>query len=185
MYGVPLQPTLQAMQALHKQQQQQTQGPQGLAARGSGSSDDDDEGGSAAADALVASDYRGDSQPVSHAVLAQQARAAAIALVRFGGGIPPARKEQLERVVAAFAGRCVCVLCVCVWCGSSFGIARTRTCLPAPHSPDTTSSHPLPCLPHTSLTTGRSPAALMAATATAAAAAASRQRTSRPRCWQG
>jgi hypothetical protein len=37
--------------------------------------------------------------------LAHQARAAAIALVRFGDGIPAARRQQLEMLVARFVGK--------------------------------------------------------------------------------
>jgi len=60
-------------------------------------------------DGFLSSYHRGGPRPVSGVALANQARAAAIALVRFGDSIPLARKRQLEGIVARYVGRWVCV----------------------------------------------------------------------------
>lgn len=119
-YNVPLKPThadLQQQQQQHldhhQQQQQRSSSAAEAAAAGNDSDSDSDAGDEAAGEAAAAagvqgfmsSYHKGDPQPVSGVVLANQARAAAIALVRFGDNIPPARKQQLEGIVARYVGR--------------------------------------------------------------------------------
>lgn len=71
---------------------------------GDGDVDDDINGGDECSD-FLSTYHRGVPQPVSGVLLAHQARAAAVALVRFGDNIPTARRRQLEGLVARFVGR--------------------------------------------------------------------------------
>jgi ribosomal protein S11 len=133
-YNVPLHPTFQDLQRQQQQQQQQAAAANGRQAHADASgsntsssnsdAEEDGEASSSAAEAAavkardaaaaaaaadaeadVLSSYRGDPRPVNMAALAQQARAAAVALVRFGDSIPPARRQQLEGTVAAYVGK--------------------------------------------------------------------------------
>jgi hypothetical protein len=122
-YNIPLQPTYQQLQhgaphtppAAKLQQQQEQQYPSGSdsdAADGNNAATaavaavtDGGEAGEEASAEFLSTYHRGDPQPVSGMGLVNQARAAAVALVRFGEAIPQARKRQLEMLVARYMGK--------------------------------------------------------------------------------
>jgi hypothetical protein len=165
-YGIPLHPTYTNVQQLEQQQHNGQQQQEASSAAAEGSSDDsgsdaddptaaasaadtngpaDEAAAAAAAAAAGAQPYmsayhRGDPRPITGILLAQQARAAAIALVRFGEGIPAARKRQLEGLVARYVGRwvgnvyvwscTVVVSCPVVMC-CSFLLCSATCCVPS------------------------------------------------------
>lgn len=122
-YNIPLQPTYQQLQhgaprttlATKPQQEQGQQSPSGsdsdaadgnnAAAAAAAVTDGDDKRAAEASAEFLSTYHGGDPQPVSGMGLVNQARAAAVALVRFGEAIPQARKRQLEMLVARYMGK--------------------------------------------------------------------------------